>query len=87
MGTTPSIFAARHEKYRILYYLLGEGADFNLKDSIGHDLAFACYLYPQDLKHEFPVDYEYNQKVLKFLEEKGVDLKAAKERVDKHMGR
>ena len=85
-GGTPAIYAGVSMRFQMVYTLLQAGADWKIKNNYNQDLAFVCYLCPWIDQKDFPVEYEYKQKVFKFLEEKGVDLKQAKQAAYKHMG-
>jgi len=86
LGHTPAMYAARFRWYRVVYLFLERGAEWSIKNKFGDDIAYYCHSYgPRNKK--FREDYEYYFKVLDFLRDKGVDLKAAKQAADKHMGR
>ena len=83
---TPSMYAAGNRQYKMVYLLLQKGADWRLVNKHGQDLAFTCMSY-KVMQNDFPEVYRYQEKVLDFLRQKGVDLEEAQRKVDKHMGR
>jgi len=83
---TPAMEATGYRWYRAVYLLLETGSDWRVKNKNGQDLAFFCFMNGPPNK-DFREDYEYYFKVLDFLRDKGVNLDAAKQAADKHMGR
>jgi len=82
-GNTPACYAAApFRRYSIVYFLLTAGSDWSLQDDFGYDLSTICLRFPQKDKANFPEEHAFYLKVLKFLEDKGVDLEAAEKRKD-----
>jgi len=81
---TPLNHAATSRNYRIVLLLLKAVANWKVKDRYGKNLAYYYYVYSinEEDKVDFPVEYVYYQKVLKFLEQKGADLAIAKKKAD-----
>ncbi|MBI5820715.1 MAG: ankyrin repeat domain-containing protein [Verrucomicrobia bacterium] len=74
-GNTPAMNAAVKRMYEDVYLLLQAGADFRARND--HDLDLACYA----VNDQPPVEGEarrWQDKVLAFLEQKGVDVEAAR---------
>jgi len=74
-GSTPLIYAATTVWYQGVFRLLEAGADYTIKDDSGGSLAD----YAIDEPRPFTPEVRYwKDKVLDFLENKGVDLEAAR---------
>ena len=82
IGVTPVMKASAYRDYKSVYQMLQAGADWQFKMPNGFDLAISCVSFPIDNPNQFPERYQYYQKVLQFLDEKGVDWEAAKKYVN-----
>lgn len=79
-GGTPMIRAAGMNRFDIAYRLLEAGADYRPKSKAGNDLAYEL------IDTTVSPDHEYNRwrlKLIKILEERGVDFEAVKKEVQK----
>jgi hypothetical protein len=78
-GETPLLDAAGATWYEGVYRLLETGADYRLTTNDGIELADYVVAEPRD----YTGDIRYwKDKVVKFLEEKDVDLEAARKRAE-----
>jgi hypothetical protein len=78
-NATPLTTAATVNWYEGVYYLLQAGADYNHKDDNGATIA--DYAVDESVPHTDEMN-RWKDKVLDFLEEKGVDLAAARKRAE-----
>lgn len=77
-GSTPVMVAAGRGRFDIVYKLLDHGADYQIKNNSGHTLAdrIADKRGLMDSSHEL---YQWMQKVIVWLEERGVHVPAKKD--------
>ena len=71
--------AAKVNWFDSVLILLDAGADYQIKNEVGSDLAELCvYSY---IDPEFPEARRDRRKVAKYLEEKGIDLEPIKKKI------
>ena len=84
LGETPMIYAAGFNSFDTVYFLLEAGADFEIKDNYGRDLAYEVVdttVHPEsDLGR-------WRLRVYAFLEHQGVDFDEVRRRVDERRRR
>jgi uncharacterized protein len=78
-GETPAMFAASLNQFEAVYRLLDAGADYRATNNHGIDLAFSMVCENMPFTGEFR---RWKDKVLDFLEKKGVDLDAARKKAE-----
>ena len=77
-GDTPAMYAAWHRNFAAVYRLLEAGADYRIKtNDAGNDLACTVAENSCAVLDE---QKAWRDKVIEFLEKKGVDMKAAREK-------
>ncbi len=77
LGTTPAMYAALNRWFNAEYLFLDAGADYRIKDKDGRDLVY--YMTQARPDQLLPDTLHARDKVCKFLEEKGVDVKPLKD--------
>lgn len=71
MGQTPLLMAAILKDYKMVYYLLSQGANFNHQDNVGDNLK--KLLEENIISHDSNL-FKDKYKVILFLKNKGIDI-------------
>jgi ankyrin repeat protein len=77
-GETPMFHAARSAKFSVVLRLLEAGADYRIRNNDGEDLAYRTALF--DIPTDASASGRDCQKVIAFLEGKGVDMGPARKK-------
>ncbi|MEZ6057592.1 MAG: hypothetical protein R3C01_12905, partial [Planctomycetaceae bacterium] len=81
-GYTAVMTGAGCREYQIIEQMLLLGADYTLETEHGTTLASDCFMFPIPDKAQFPEKAAAYERVMRFLEQHGVDMEAAKRRAE-----